>query len=82
VTLPALNHEYYQLQGRLREGRMHHLRITYRRIWNGARAIDSACERFFNRHPWLKLAAAVLLVCGFWALAVGFLVGLDSSWSR
>jgi hypothetical protein len=82
MTIPAANREYFQLQHRLREGRMHRVRITYRRIWNGARAIDMACERFFNRHPLLKLSAAVLLVCGFWALAVGFLVGLDSSWSR
>jgi hypothetical protein len=82
MVMPAVGSEYHDLEKRLREGRMHRVRITYRRIWNGARAIDMACECFFNRHPLLKLSAAVLLVCGFWALAVGFLVGLDSSWSR
>jgi hypothetical protein len=70
VTLPAVNHEYYQLQGRLREGRMHRVRIAYRRI-----------ELFFQRHPWLELTGQVLLLCAILGWVLLFAAALDPRWS-
>jgi hypothetical protein len=62
---------YFELEDLLREGRMHHLRITYRRI-----------ELFFQRHPWLELTGQVLLLSSLLVLLCAFLASLPPSGSR